>query len=319
MIRFFYGANKTFTDVTSEVRANCLCGDRVYIPAGDTGAAFFPDPLPGIAKGIFVVRQDRGVFTGQMYGPDERIWLSLREDEYEPRLDRPIKKIKLPRPALNTGEIMAFFHSQLEFAGGELWQEWVEQTNCIDFLDPAAKVLELGAGFGRNTMMISCILNDESNFVTLECNASSVEVLRKNRTANNFRFHIEPAALSYRKLMYSPELALTVPGEELRHGYEWINTITVEEINAKYSIDFDTLVADCEGALYYILQDNPNLLDNIRTVILESDYLEAEHKWAVEAIFKRFGLQKVKSWRMEPPTADLPRECMDSFWEVWRR
>lgn len=319
MIRFLYGANKTFVDVTDDVLAKCLCGDRVYIAAGDTGAAFFSDPLPGIAKGIFVLRQDQGVVTGQSYGPNERIWLSLQEDEYERSRGQHIKTISVPPPTLNTAEIMAFFHSQLDFTGGDLMDEYVEQTNCIDFLEPTARVLELGAGFGRNTMMIASILNDESNFVTLECNSDSVETLKKNKSANSFRFHIEPAALSYRKLMYNPALALTLPGEVLRDDYAWINTITFEEINAKYSIGFDTLVADCEGALYYILQDNPNILANIRTVILESDYLLAEHKWAVEAIFQQFGLQKVKAWRLEPQTAPLPVECMDSFWEVWKR
>lgn len=326
MILFLYGAGQTYVDVTTDVLTKCLHGELIQIPAGDTGSALFPDPLPGIAKGILVIRQNGDKWSGQAYGPHDKILIVLRDDELPGGYVRGhtknggySKRIKPPPPGLTPDEVIPFFHSQLQFTGGSLNAEWVEQHNTVEFLSPDAKVLELGSGCGRNTMMISCILNDESNLVTLECNPSSVEILRKNRVDNNFQFHIEAAALSYRKLMYNPSLALTIPGDELQEGYQWINTITFEEITTKYGIDFDTLIADCEGALYYILEDNENLLANIGTVILESDYSLAEHKWAVESVFRRYGLEKVKSWRMEPQTADLPKECMDSFWEVWKR
>lgn len=326
MILFLYGAGHTYVDVTTDVFRNCLHGELIQIPAGDTGSALFPDPLPGIAKGILVIRQNGDKWSGQAYGPNEKIWIALRDDELPDGNIRghaknggSSKRIKPPPPGLTPDEVIHFFHSQLRFDGGSLNDEWVEQHNTVEFLRPDAKVLELGSGFGRNTMMISCVLSDESNFVTLECNPQSVETLRVNRSTNGFRFHIEPAALSYRKLMYSPELALTIPGTELQDGYQWINTITFEEINEKYGIEFDTLVADCEGALYYILQDNPAMLENISTVILEADYRLPGQKAAVEELFDRYGLQKVKFWRLEPAPADLPSECVASFWEVWRR
>jgi len=310
MIRFFYGAGKNFIDVTADVLRKCLYEDYVYIPAGDTGATIFIDPLPGIAKGIFVVREDEDLRTAQHYGPDEPIVVSLATDR---------QGVRPAPPTMTPQEKVDFYHAQLDFVGGDLNWELIEQINVAEFLGPDAKVLELGSGCGTNTMMISCILNDESNFVTLECNVNGAEVVRRNRDANNFRFKIEPAAMSYRKLMYNSQLMLTIPGEELQDGYEWINTITFEEITAKYGIEFDTLVADCEGALYYILQDNERLLENITTVILESDYRSADQKYAVEEIFGKYRLRKVKAWNLERGGVDLPQECRDSFWEVWKR
>lgn len=321
MIFFLYGAGHTFVDVTAAVLDKCLYEDRIYIPAGDGNrATLFGDPLFGAVKAILFIRNDGDILAANCYGSEERIWISLSGEDLSGR-NRIAhrKRITLPPPTLSLQEKLDFIQSQLVFTGGDIRAEWVEQMNSLEFLDPNAKVLELGSGPGRNTMMISCILNDESNLVTLECNPKKVEVLRQNRLANKFRFHSELAALSYRKLMYNPELELTLPGDELRHGYEWINTMTLEDIKAKYGIEFDTLVADCEGALYYILQDNQRLLENIGTVILESDYLLAEHKWAVEDLFKRYGLQRVKSWRLDPATVELPKECVDSFWEVWKR
>lgn len=311
MIFFLYGAGRTFIDVTSDVLNKCRYGSRIHIPAGDTGATIFPDPLPGVAKEILVVRQTDGALTAQLYGPNEPVGVLLPGAA-------DAKSIVPPPASFTPEEKLDFYHSQLDFAGGDLNWERIEQLNTAEFLDPDAKVLELGSGCGTNTMMISCILNDESNLVTLECSLDGVEMVRRNRAANNFRFHVENAALSYRKLMYNRELMLTVPGDELKDGYEWINTVTLEEIKEKYGIDFDTLVADCEGALYYILQDNEHMLDGIKTVILESDYRFAEQKWAVEAIFGKYGLRKVKHWSLANGGEDLPQECRDSFWEVWK-
>lgn len=326
MISFLYGAAKTYIDVTALALRNCVYGDLVYIRAGDTGDEIFPDPLPGIAKEILVVRGDVGSLTAEMYGPNEAIYISLTESEKsEAGLSRtnngdPGKRVVLPPAGLSNDEKLRIIHAQLQFTGGDLRHEWVEQFNTLDYIGPEAKVLELGSAVGRNTLLISSILNDETNLVTLECNPATVEILRKNRSSNNFRFHIEPAALSYRRLMYNQDLELTVPGEELQDGYEWINTITFEEIVEKYAIEFDTLVADCEGALYYILQDNDRILENMQTVILESDYRIAGQKWAVEAVFKKYGLQKIKTWTLAAgDSSGIPQECIDSFWEVWKR
>lgn len=324
MIRFLYGNSQRFIDVTNDVLAKCLEGDHVYIRAGDTGAAIFPDPLPGTAKGILVIRIENDALSAKLFGPNEEIAVTLQDNEKPAELPRGVqprvKKI-VPAPShLSTDDKLRFYHSQLEFFGGELEGfERIEQLNAIDFLHPHAKVLELGSGLGRNSLLMSCVLEDESNLVTLECNSANVEFLRLNRFANGFRFHIEPAALSYRQMMFNPTLARTIPGDELQQGYEWIDTVSFETIQEKYAIEFDTLVADCEGALYYILQDNDRLLENITTVILESDYSSADHKRVVEDIFRHYGLTKVKTWRLEPQNADLPKECMDSFWEVWKR
>ena len=45
-----------------------------------------------------------------------------------------------------------------------------------------------------------------------------------------------------------------------------------------YKINFDTLVADCEGALFYILQDMPELLDDITMIFVENDYFNRNEK-----------------------------------------
>ena len=47
-----------------------------------------------------------------------------------------------------------------------------------------------------------------------------------------------------------------------------VETITLDEIHKKYNMNFNTLVIDCEGAFYYIIQSFPNILNNINPVLL---------------------------------------------------
>jgi hypothetical protein len=57
-------------------------------------------------------------------------------------------------------------------------------------------------------------------------------------------------------------------------------------LGKKYNIDFDTLVLDCEGAFYYILNDFPEILENIKTIFVENDYNDIEHKNFVDLKLK---------------------------------
>jgi hypothetical protein len=78
-----------------------------------------------------------------------------------------------------------------------------------------------------------------------------VKQLAKNRDHNGFSFHIEPSALSNRKLIQSGWDTLEVA--HITDDMKLVPTITLEELRKKYPIAFDTLILDCEGAFYYIL------------------------------------------------------------------
>ena len=66
----------------------------------------------------------------------------------------------------------------------------------INYLKSDDKVLEIGSNIGRNTLVISSILNDSMNLVTLESDYNICEQLIENKNINNFKFHIENSALS---------------------------------------------------------------------------------------------------------------------------
>jgi len=270
-------------------------------------------------KNIIVVREANGVRTCSLHGPDEIVEFTLNHQEKEIyRSENVSNPIRLPSNLSSAEEKINYLHAHLKCAGGSLKAELSEQHMIVRFLNPRAKVLEIGANIGRSTLTIASVLEDPKNLVSLECDPVSVELLRNNRFANRFDFHIEPAAISYRQLIQKEWD--TIPSSVLLPDYQWVRTITFEQLTEKYPIDFDTLVADCEGALYYILQDSKSLIQNIGTIILEADYHYADHKKSVEAAFAEYGLSRIYA---EPLRADLrhlfPDECANSFYEVWTK
>lgn len=179
------------------------------------------------------------------------------------------------------------------------------------FLTGNEKVLEIGGNIGRNSLIIASILKS-NDFVSLECDKNIAAQLKQNRDANGFGgFHIENAALSNRKLVQKGWD--TIPSETEYDGYTFIQTIRLAELRLKYAIAFDTLVLDCEGAFYYILQDMPDILERIELIIMENDYHDIKHKEFVDETLRRnnFAVIYTEAGGWGP--------CQERFFEVWKR
>jgi hypothetical protein len=58
---------------------------------------------------------------------------------------------------------------------------------------------------------------------------------------------------------------------ESKTKFKVLMIITLK-ISVTLTMCFDTLVLDCEGAFYYILQDTPEILEGIKLLIMENDY-----------------------------------------------
>ena len=145
----------------------------------------------------------------------------------------------------------------------------------------------------------------------MESDPEIAKQLEHNRNINNLEFQIEPSALSKRKLIQKGWE--TLASEEVLPGYKEVNTITYNDLIKKYNIQFDTLVLDCEGAFYYILMDMPEILDNIKLIIMENDYHDINHKNYIDDILKSNGFNTiyVQSGGWGP--------CYDRFFEVWEK
>lgn len=278
--------------MTKAAQEKCMFASRLIIPPGDINRdRLFGDPLFGVVKDITIERGDRL----RIYSDKDSIDIDVsQEDDRENSLEKLVQ-----------------IHRSLQFTGGHIHDELPEQVLSVRYIRPSATILELGSNIGRNTLVLSRLVNDDTRIVTLETDPLTCQTLLKNKEMNHMGFHIVNAALSYRKLVQRNWE--TIPCDSVPQGYFPVTTVTFEEIQETYNLRFDTLVADCEGALYFILQDRPQILDNIETIILENDYKVLSHKEFVCNVLKEKGLTRVycKEGGWAP--------CYREFYEVWER
>lgn len=299
--KIYYGIQENLVDQTYYCLNKLLKNNKIIIPAGDEYRSnIFGDHIFGTLKKIFIfIELDDGRFKIKEYSYSYRIQIDIIEKTIETSED------------VNVENKINHLHSTLKLNYGDFKNELPEQKMAVTYLKGDEKVLEIGGNIGRNSLIISSILNDDKNLVVLETDENIAKQLTENRDMNMKNFYIENSALSKRKLIQKEWL--TYPSDVLFEGYSWVKTINLVELKNKYRIDFDTLVLDCEGAFYYILLDMPEILTNIKLIIMENDYHDIEHKKKVDEILEKnnFYRDYVEAGGWDP--------CYINFFEVWKK
>jgi len=305
-----YGANDNFRDITSKAMDSLMTNGIIYIPSNDdVRAHYYGDHIYGTLKTVLIVYKVDGVDITRECSHLQEGYIDVANNQVY--VDNASEEIK---NKCNTWEHkLRAIHRCYILSGGSFYYEYPEQLMVIKHLTGKEKVLEIGANIGRNTMVIYHMLKDsaQNNFVTMECDPNTAKSLMYNRDINNVSFFVEAAALSKRKLIQKGWN--TIASDELLEGYNPVKTITWEQLNKKYNIAFDTLILDCEGAFYYILMDMPEVLDNIKMIIVENDYRDIEHKKYVDNMLLERGFQVVHS------EAGGWGPCQPFFFQVWKK
>jgi FkbM family methyltransferase len=307
-LRFFYGIKSNMMDVTEKCIKNCVIKNIVYIPSGDVSRSkIFTDPLYGVLKSFFVLDVQGNL---NEYNDSKNVYIDLNSNAVYINNDIP-DYIKEIYP--NYTEKLLELHKNLKLDFGSFKDEFPEQLMSIRYLTGKEKVLEIGGNIGRNTLVISTILNNNNNnqLVSLESDPNIANQLIHNRDINNLQFFVESSALSKRKLIQRNWD--TIVSDVVLDGYKEVNVISWDELKAKYNIDFDTLVLDCEGAFYYILMDMPEILTNIKLIMMENDYHEYSKKQFVDDILiaNGFVCDYTESGGWGP--------CQHKFFETWKK
>jgi FkbM family methyltransferase len=191
--------------------------------------------------------------------------------------------------------------------------EYPEQLLAMKFIKPENKVLEIGGNIGRNTLVIGSILNNPKNLVSLESDPDNAQILRHNLFINKIGAFVEASALSQQKLIQKGWNTIPLFESTIPEGWKEVSTITMDDLIKKYDINFDTLVADCEGALFHILKDDPSVLTNIKMIILENDFQDITEKEFVNQVFEMYGFKCIYA------EAGGWGPCYNFFYEVWQK
>jgi len=287
-MKILYGTAQKYVDVTSTISQT----SDVIIPDGDinrNNLFGIPDPLPGVLKHV--------VINDVVYNHTIQLIVNVQANTVNVTQSMFAKLEEI--------------HNSLTIQFGSFAEEYPEQVMAARYIKPDSCVLEIGGNIGRNSMVIAKLLSDQTNLVTLESDTFIASQLQQNRDNNKLTFGIESSALSARKLIQKGWD--TIPSDTLLPGYKPVSIISFEGIEKKYNKRFDTLVADCEGALFYILQDFTTMLTNITTIIMENDYHDINQKKKVDEIITLNGFQRVYY------NAGGWGPCHDFFFEVWQK
>lgn len=147
-----------------------------------------------------------------------------------------------------------------------------EQYLAKHFVNENDTVLELGARFGAVSCTVNQVLSNKSNQVVVEPDERVWETLEKNKKFNNCHFNIVKGFLSKKKLgLTNLDNHQGYATMSLENNNSKIPSYSLEEIEEKFNLKFNVLIADCEGFLGDFFEENPNFYDGMRLIIFEAD------------------------------------------------
>jgi FkbM family methyltransferase len=165
-----------------------------------------------------------------------------------------------------------------------------EQVLANRFIEADDIVLELGARYGSVSCVINSKLSCKTNQVSVEPDKTVWAALERNKTQNKCEFHILNGFLSGKKLTLEENGYSTFSKEDRNSS---IPCLTLDEIQKKYNLDFNVLVADCEGYLETFLDENPNFLSKLRLVIFEADGSERCNYERIRFLLKNSNFKEI--------------------------
>lgn len=179
-----------------------------------------------------------------------------------------------------------------------------EQLQAQQYIRPTATVLELGARYGTVTSVISKKLTNPMRLVAVEPDERVWHTLERNLVINGCSCRLIKGVISRKPIIlveqnsYGGYGTSSAPAET-----SIIAQFTLEEIESKYDLRFDTLVADCEGFLEVFMDENPVLYDQLTMILFEKD---CPHKCNYDKIIATL---RAKGFR----------QLVAGFHEVWER
>jgi len=151
-----------------------------------------------------------------------------------------------------------------------------EQDLAWKYIKNNDTVLELGARYGSVSCVINTKLNNKTNQVVIEPDSRVWNALEQNKLANNCNFNIVKGFISNKKLNLTNlnDCCGGYGATFIEDNTTSIPSYSLDDIKQKYNLEFNVLIADCEGFLEVFFDENPDFYDKLRLIIFEADYPE---------------------------------------------
>jgi len=133
-------------------------------------------------------------------------------------------------------------------------------------------VLELGARYDSVSCVINNNLRTKTNQVVVEPDERVWEALEINKNKNNCHFHIIKGFISNKNLNLTDKNSYGGYGTTtIEDNNTSIPSYSLIEIKEKYNLNFNVLIADCEGFLEEFYDENTDFFHSLRLIIFECD------------------------------------------------
>lgn len=147
-----------------------------------------------------------------------------------------------------------------------------EQDLAIKYIKPEDVVLELGARYGMVTDIILSIVGP-NNVVAVDPDSTIINALKSNLSAYGEEVKIWNGTVLQTKRSIIIGGYGTHTLDECISG-ECIPNLTFKELENKYAMKFNTIIADCEGCIVDLILSlsNTRSIDQIKKILVEKDY-----------------------------------------------
>ena len=145
-------------------------------------------------------------------------------------------------------------------------EERTEQEQAFKYIEPNDIVLELGGRYGTVSAIINYKLNNKKNHVVVEPDENILPSLINNRCLNNSDYIILPKIISNSNK------------KKIEGGYgthyidsddndKTNNIISYQDFKKEYPLNFNVIVADCEGFLCEFIENMGDDFSKINKII----------------------------------------------------
>jgi FkbM family methyltransferase len=160
---------------------------------------------------------------------------------------------------------------------------------------PDATVLDLGACSG----IVSCVINRnlarKRHHLAVEANPEVIELLRTNRDLNSCEFLIEHCMVSRHSEgeFYLAE-DIFISSTSAMHGRRvTVPVFSVEQLERKHDLTFDTLFMDIQGSEHEFLRENRDFLARCKTAIVEMHDPTVDERSESRSLFAEASLKMI--------------------------
>lgn len=181
-----------------------------------------------------------------------------------------------------------------------------EQYIGNDYIMPDMIVLELGARYGTVSCVINNKLENPLNHVVIEPDTTVIDALKKNKKSHKSKFKIINGIISEKSMKlnkrgYASNVEF-LKKEDL-DDENIVKNYSLNKIMKKYNLEFDTLVADCEGCLCNFIKENEKYIKNYKLIIFERDMPNKCNYKLID--------EQLKKWNF--------KQIIDGFVCVWKK